>query len=706
MKNSSVSAYIENVSVFLLGIGLITFPILFSTLTTEVFTLPKQIIISVMAIILLFLYGIKVISDGRVVFKRTIFDLPLIIFLIIAGMSAYFSINRYDVIINYLPLLFSIIIFFSITNYVKSESSILFIIASVIAGGCISAVLFLLSIFGINIFPVSQDQIQILTTLGSLMDQSIYLCMLIPVSIYSALILGKGKESSQEIKKYIFIASAIIIIIGAIATIYKLFTLPINSGGLTLLPFQIGFQTSLAAISQDTGRLLQGFLFGSGFGTYATDFTRFKPVTINLDPTLWSLLFFKSSSFIFEILSTTGVLGLSAFIFLSIRFVKEGLRENQGNKNPLFVSLIIAIIASMALPFTFTIQTIIFVLLGLFASIQGLHLNDKFFDVEIDLVTLRKGIFATSTLEDPLHLTAEEKKIKKILPAFIFVAISSIVVGLGYITSIYVLADLAFQRSFIFASKNDGSQTYNEQTKAIRLFPYKDSFYRVYSQTNLSLAISVASSIQKDSSPSAKTQQTINTLIQQSINSARNATTISPLSSSNWQNISFIYKDLIGYVKDAERFAILTNQQAISIDPNNPQQYLNLGSIYYQLGQWDNAVHQFQIAITLKNDLSNAYYNLGHALEQKGDVEGALLQYQAVKTIVAKDEKNVKQITKEIEDLTARVNNALKKQTPIANPEGTIPSLDNNSQPNVSQLPTISPLLKVINPSPSPVQKK
>ena len=706
MKNSSVSAYIENVSVFLLGIGLITFPILFSTLTTEVFTLPKQIIISVMAIILLFLYGIKVISDGRVVFKRTIFDLPLIIFLIIAGMSAYFSINRYDVIINYLPLLFSIIIFFSITNYVKSESSILFIIASVIAGGCISAVLFLLSIFGINIFPVSQGQIQILTTLGSLMDQSIYLCMLIPVSIYSALILGKGKESSQEIKKYIFIASAIIIIIGAIATIYKLFTLPINSGGLTLLPFQIGFQTSLAAISQDTGRLLQGFLFGSGFGTYATDFTRFKPVTINLDPTLWSLLFFKSSSFIFEILSTTGVLGLSAFIFLSIRFVKEGLRENQGNKNPLFVSLIIAIIASMALPFTFTIQTIIFVLLGLFASIQGLHLNDKFFDVEIDLVTLRKGIFATSTLDDPLHHTAEEKKIKKILPAFIFVAISSIVVGLGYITSIYVLADLAFQRSFIFASKNDGSQTYNEQTKAIRLFPYKDSFYRVYSQTNLSLAISVASSIQKDSSPSAKTQQTINTLIQQSINSARNATTISPLSSSNWQNISFIYKDLIGYVKDAERFAILTNQQAISIDPNNPQQYLNLGSIYYQLGQWDNAVHQFQIAITLKNDLSNAYYNLGHALEQKGDVEGALLQYQAVKTIVAKDEKNVKQITKEIEDLTARVNNALKKQTPIANPEGTIPSLDNNSQPNVSQLPTISPLLKVINPSPSPVQKK
>lgn len=70
-------------------------------------------------------------------------------------------------------------------------------------------------------------------------------------------------------------------------------------------------------------------------------------------------------------------------------------------------------------------------------------------------------------------------------------------------------------------------------------------------------------------------------------------------------------------MKDAERFAILTNQQAISIDPNNPQQYLNLGSIYYQLGQWDNAVHQFQIAITLKNDLSNAYYNLGHALEQK-----------------------------------------------------------------------------------------
>ena len=34
----------------------------------------------------------------------------------------------------------------------------------------------------------------------------------------------------------------------------------------------------------------------------------------------------------------------------------------------------------------------------------------------------------------------------------------------------------------------------------------------------------------------------------------------------------------------------LAQQQAIQLDPVNPQEYITLGGIYYQLGQWDKAL--------------------------------------------------------------------------------------------------------------------
>jgi tetratricopeptide (TPR) repeat protein len=119
----------------------------------------------------------------------------------------------------------------------------------------------------------------------------------------------------------------------------------------------------------------------------------------------------------------------------------------------------------------------------------------------------------------------------------------------------------------------------------------------------------------------------------------------------NWQNLSSIYRTLIGFGQNADSFAILANQQAIALDPNNPQEYINLGGVYYQLGQWDNAIRQFQIAIALKPDYANAYYNLGHALQEKGDLNNALVQYQTVKRLVVNDPTNLDRISKEIDSL-------------------------------------------------------
>ena len=240
---------------------------------------------------------------------------------------------------------------------------------------------------------------------------------------------------------------------------------------------------------------------------------------------------------------------------------------------------------------------------------------------------------------------------KSVLPIIIGTLILILIGLIGYFGGKYVASDTLFQESLIAASANNGSLTYQKQASAISIFPYRDAYYRIFSQTNLALANSLAAQQPASSSPSAQTQQTIFTLIQQSINAGRAAVTYAPQTMLNWQNLASIYRSLIGFGQNADNFSILASQQAITLDPNNPQEYINLGGIYYQLGQWDNAIRQFQIAAALKPDLANAYYNLGHALQEKGNLADAMAQYETVGRLVANDKPNFDKILKEIEDL-------------------------------------------------------
>jgi len=392
-------------------------------------------------------------------------------------------------------------------------------------------------------------------------------------------------------------------------------------------------------------------------------------------------------------LATTGLLGLLSFLFLIYKILKE---------RPVFIPLVLIIAAGFVLPFSFTIQALFFLLLGLFVAAQGLdeHHQHRFFDVELQLVALKKGIISLLPTEEEKR--AKQDGMARLLPGFIFAVIAAFVLGLGFVSTRYVLSNLKFQQSLVAASQNNGNLTYTYQKDAITLFGFNDAYYRMFSQTNLSLANSLATSIQGQKSPNAQTTQTIYTLIQQSINSARQATTNSPQTAVDWQNLSAIYRNLIGFGQNADSFAILSAQQAVSLDPNNPQEYINLGGIYYQLKQWDKAEQQFQQAINLKPDFPNAYYNLGHALQEKGDLKGALAQFQTVKTLVANDPGNLAKINAEIGSLQNQIelqsnsnaNQPVKNPTPLTSPTTTLPAQNPPVKipgPSVSPVPSSSP---------------
>ncbi|RJQ38788.1 tetratricopeptide repeat protein [Candidatus Microgenomates bacterium] len=718
LKNNEVSAYLENISLLILGILLLIFPFSFITITTDPFTLPKQVIFGAIVLISLILLGAKMISDGSVRIRRTPYDFPIVLFTVIVLASSFFAINRFDSIFNSITFLFAVLAYFIIVNIARNKSSIFFLLASLTLGASLVSIFALLNFVKLYVFPYAFTHFPSFNTFGSLLDQTIYLLLILPVAVYYAMPLLRVKSTSDLKGKEIAAGVAsLIILIGLSLTSYQFLTTQKN----LILPFETGFQTAFAAISQDAGRTATGFFLGSGFGTYVTDFTRFKQAAFNLNQNLWSLTFFRSSSFVLELLATTGVLGLLSYLYLTLRVIKDKKWEKNIVENAAYIPLILGIVASILLPFTFTSQTILFVLLGIFAAIQGLKSGHSlkeasFYDIVLHFVAFKKGIipFATSpivngeTLEsNNLDLDKEERAYTKFLPIVFFVLFLGFAGYIGFNGYLYVSSDVTFQNSLVAASANNGLQTYNDQVNAIKTFPLRDSYYRVYSQTNLALANSLAAQQPKNSTPSAQIQQTIYTLIQQSINAARTAVTVSPQNVVNWENLTGVYRALIGFGQNAESFAVLTNQQAILLNPNNPQEYINLGGIYYQLGQWDEAQRQFQIAINLKPDLANAYYNLGHALESKGDLKTALTQYQAVRTLVASDQPSVKKINEEIAALEQKIGASTQTQAQ------TTPASDIQNQPPLgintpeNQLPEQKSPVKIPAPNePSPTPTK
>jgi tetratricopeptide (TPR) repeat protein len=695
-QKNEVTQYIQNISLFLLGILLIAFPIVFTTISTNPIILPKQILLGGIVVILLILQTVKMFAEKSVKLRRTSFDIPILLLAILAFASAMFAVNKADALTAFFPYLFSILAFFLIVNIAKDKNSLLFLMSSQIAGAILLSVSADLSFFKVYILPLSETHARTFTPLGSSLEQEIYLILTLTMSSYYLYRFLKSKVKSetettaeskmtnQEMTKALsFGVASFIILTGIIVTTYSLFKLdkPL------ILPVQTGFQTAFSEISLDAGRIAQGFLVGSGFGTYATDFSRWKQASFNQDQNLWNLSFFRSSSWALELLATTGILGLCSFIFLLIRVFKEARISPQ---NKILISTIGLLLASLLLPLDFTTQTLFFVILGLFAANQGLisKAQNRFFDIELQLVTFRKGLIA---MEVP-H-SKNEKSL--ILPSFTAIIILALIGVIGYFSIPYIDSDLTFQRSLLAAAKNNGSLTYSEQGKAISTFQYRDGFYRVFSQTNLALANTLASQQPAGSTPSQAVQGNITTLIQQSINAARNAVTVAPQTYLNWQNLSSVYRGLIGFGQNAESFAVASAQQSISLDPSNPQEYIALGGIFYQLQQWDNAQNQFQLAITLKPDYANSHYNLGHVLEQKGDSQNALAQYQAVRTLVAGDKASLMQIDKEIAALEGKTKAPVQTKTEnIVNPN---PILDVN-KPG-AKLPAQNPPVKIPAPN-------
>lgn len=629
------SYYLNIILVDIIALGLFLLPLLFLPFFTDPFGLPKQAVLLTVTFLGLTLWGTQSLFERRVTLRPTPLTLPLILFFAVVLISSLIPLIQSGggiktSLISAYPILSMIIFFFvAIHTVVKNEQTEL-LIMSMLGGAAVAGAFSVLNFFNIYILPYPEIQIPAFNTFGNLLHALFFFVALIPLTILA--VIKMLPERKPQLAGYLI--ALVILASASLITVYQIISFSASGQRLTLLPQEVGLQTATGAIGQN----FQTLLFGTGPGTYIADFTRFKPASFNQSE-LWNLRFLNSSSFLLEILATLGILGFASFLFI----IYKTVRNFPGTQDPvalgLFAGAGVLFLVSLFFPLTFPTLALLFILLTLY-----ILKSRRMEEITLTMIALPKNVSTN------------------LLPGIIFgifLLVSSISFYFG---GTYVISDIRFQQAIVAARQNRGTETYNLQREAISIFPHRDDYYRTFSQTSLLLANSLATR----EGLTDQDKQTLIGLVRQSIASARTAATLSPGNVLNWENLASIYRSLIGFGDGADQYALASAQQAIRLDPSNPQLYVFVGGIFYQQKVWDQAITQFQTAISLKPDFANAYYNLGHALEEKGDLSGALTQYRIVQNLVAEIPEDKAKIDAEVEAITRRIGEIEK---PVAETE-------------------------------------
>jgi superkiller protein 3 len=75
--------------------------------------------------------------------------------------------------------------------------------------------------------------------------------------------------------------------------------------------------------------------------------------------------------------------------------------------------------------------------------------------------------------------------------------------------------------------------------------------------------------------------------------------------------------------------AIAQYQAALQIKPDYTEAQFNLGNALGQIGRLDEAIAHYQAALQIRPDYADAQFNLGNVLMQKGEVDDAITHFQS-----------------------------------------------------------------------------
>ncbi|MCL4398042.1 tetratricopeptide repeat protein [Patescibacteria group bacterium] len=645
---------------------LILFPLVFAPFLNNMFDLPKEAVLFLGMGLAAVLVLVAAIREEKLTLIRSPFNVAVIILPILAIISAWLSPNFTNSVITD-PLLFSgAALTFFLTAHFANKEKTNSLIKILLLPGAILALLVLIQVAIVLLTMVIKSPVYIFNLFslgfnptGSLLSAVLLLAALLPLAI--------GLNFSQRTTAVRTMTA--LIALGFLSCIFALTKNP-----PVLLPNDAGWKIATGTMGTSTKAALLGF----GPGNFIDAFTSFRPVELNSTP-LWNLRFTAGSNFYFYLLSVLGIAGLAVILWLTVKILiitkNHLLTTDSPVEKGILASLLISLILFAFFPAPAVLIVNFFAVLGLLAAKIG----------QKQELTLAAGP-------------------AKFAPAAVAIIV---VIFTGWHLSRFVLADYYFAQSLAAAAKNQGTQTYNDQIKAINLNPANDIYHLSYSQTNLALADSLAG----QPNLTDQQKQAVVQLVQQSIREGRAAVTLAPNRAANWENLAAIYQGIINFAQGADQWSLTSLNQAIALDPTNPRIRLDLGGLYFAGKDYATAAQVFNQAISLKSDLANAHYNLAESLKSLNLKDQALKELQLTAGLVCsagqKSGANTDcdKVNQEISDLNADL--AKNTATPSAtttqgaalNPAAQPKLATQSAQDKNLQNTKITPPVKIATPS-------
>jgi len=647
-------------------------PLFFLPLTPDFYDFNKNILLSCFVAILLIAWAIKMILEKKVTFRRTVFDLPILALAVAYILATIFSSpNKAEALLapgETGTILALTLFYFVIVNNIK-EHRARRIVQSLIVSASLLGLIALFQFIGLGeaFVPAGRGldwlRLRFFTPAGSLLALGSFLSVSLVLAITRIYTNWKTNQRKHSLPFYFF---ASLLILGGLATsLYQLF----STAKPILLSYQNSWMIAIEALKIRP-------LFGIGPANFLTAFDAFKPISINFGDQ-WVLKFASSANFYLQLLTTVGLIGTLAMAFLIWKIIKEiKILRELDIRGSLYLAIIFVLVLDKIIPVNFLLLLLLFVLLALLA------------------------------IELPTKEYSEESKILPIviaIPCFLLSVFCFFFLGRAYAAEFY------FNQSLEALRQNQGTQTYNLMIKSIGLNPYRETFRLNYSQVNLALANAIASK----TDITDQDRNNISALVQQSIREAKTAVSLNPTSANNWSNLAFIYRRLINFAEGADQWAISAYQQAINLDPFNPQLRLSLGGVYYSLQNWDEAIRQFEISVQIKPDFTNGHYNLSAAYREKGDFAKAANEMETALSLVPADSQDYQKAQEELTALKKKLGEKAEKaaeqpteslKPPEPAPTGIKPPLElpEEAQPEITPTPTSGPTPTPTSAVPSP----
>lgn len=450
-----------------------------------------------------------------------------------------------------------------------------------------------------------------------------------------ALNRAKPARGNAGIKNFAFA----LFFVSVLFLIFNVFARPVVSGVYenlgAALKVQVVNEITLrqsAAIDVAVGVLKQSpqnLLIGSGPGTFAYGYVKFKPAAANWDNLGWNLVFGAPSEMINRA-ATLGALGFLILLAIIIAWAIEGFRalakeEGGGGYLPLAVfSGWLAVAAALFYsPFNLTLTMVFWFLLA--AAI----LLDEKKRIVLPLDTLKKS-YAIS---------------------LIFAATLLMMLGLLVQSAKHYYAETEYLGAMkAFAQKDIAGAIKKLEAAADATDRSQDNYLVSLSQAYLALA---EEEIGKSEAQDAAAIQAAAPYLEGAVRSAMQSTeSANPNSSANWALRAHIYRKLIGVSEGFDAWALEMYQNAIKLEPTNPLLFNEVGQIHIIKNDLEKAKIAFEKAVEMMPQYIDARYYLALIADRQGNKDEAIKQLEAVWMLLPADDAASKEnVAKAIESL-------------------------------------------------------